>query len=168
MNEKTMRTFEFNGKKRGIRLDAATWQTIDWLASQRGVKWFALAREWAVMAGHTKQVGTDTNGENLTGVIREAAMQELMNATILSERAEMIESAGPIWQSLGMCNDEILTDAMKSADSIEGLEDFVGFKLTAGVSEFGKVTYYIENNIKDCPNVIISTPFTPEQWEAAQ
>lgn len=168
MASEKMRTFEFDGKKRGIRLDGATWQAIDWLAEQRGVKWSALAHEWATMAGHAKQVGNDSGGENLTGVIRSHAMQELLNETILNERASMFENVGPIWQSLGMVSDNDIQEVISQATSIEGSGDLVGFKIAAGVNEFGKVTFYIENGMKGCPSLIISTPFSLEQWEAAQ
>lgn len=166
-NEK-MRTFEFGGKKRGVRLDQATWQAVDWLSEQRGMKWAALAHEWAMLADHSKQITGKEGGDNLTGVIRTYAMHELLKETILNDRAQTLSGAGPIWQSLGMASDDNFQYALDQATRIEGEDDFVGFKLTAGVSEFGKVTFYIENAIKGCPSLIISTPFTPEQWEGAQ
>lgn len=62
-----MRTFDLNGKKRGVRLDTRTWGAIDQLATQAGCKWAALARQWA---------GNDPKDseENLTAVIRAGAM----------------------------------------------------------------------------------------------
>lgn len=158
-----MRAFEFEGKRRGIRLDAGTWQAVDWLAGQRGVSWSILAHEWATLGTN----GPETDG-NLTRVIRTSAMQALLSETILSERASMHETAGPIWQSLGMCDDDRFHEIMGEAQHIEGAEDFGAFKLAAGVNEFGKVTFYIEGCIKDCSNLIISTPFGLDQWEAAQ
>lgn len=162
MTEERMRTFDFEGKRRGIRLDEGTWQSIDWLAGQRGVKWTELACEWATLGGHGPHGDT-----NLTRVIRAAAIQSLLSETIFAERADMHGSSGPIWASLGMCDDRGFQEAMNEAE-IEGAEDFVGFKLAAGVNEFGNVTFYIENNVKDCPSLIISTPFSRTEWTERQ
>jgi predicted DNA-binding ribbon-helix-helix protein len=162
MSGEKMKSFEFEGKRRGIRLDAGTWQAIDWLAEQRGVKWSVLAREWASR-------GTDgpNRGENLTRVIRSAAVQALMKETVLAERADMHASAGPIWRSLGMCSDEWFDEALAQAEHIEGVQDFEGYTLHAGVSEFGNVAFYLRSNFRDGMNLIISTPIPVAQWAEA-
>lgn len=161
MGNEKMRTFEFDGRRRGVRLDEGTWQAVDWLAAQRGIKWSELAREWVTLATH----GQMQQGDNLTGIIRSAAMQCLLSETVFQDRADMVTSAGPIWQSLGMCEDKQFHEALTAATSIDGSDDFVGFKCSAGVNEFGWVTFYIENAIKECPSLIISTPFTRQEWE---
>lgn len=160
MSEEKMRAFEFDGKRRGIRLDEGTWQAVDWLAKQRGVKWQALANEWVVLATGGKR----EKGDNLTGIVRTAVMGALLEATILQERADMHQNTGPIWQALGMCDDTELHESLTQAQSIEGTEDFVGFKLAAGINEFGFVTFYIENGIKKGSNLIISTPVKADKW----
>lgn len=162
MAEEKMRTFEYEGKRRGIRLDSATWAAIDWLAAQRDVKWAALAHEWLMLGTHGPE-----SDNNLTRVIRASAMAELLNETVFAERAEMHASAGPLWRCLGMCDDEGLRYALGEAQGVEGHEDFGGFTLHVGASEVGKVAFYVENNLKGCPSVIVSTPFTLEQWVQA-
>lgn len=69
--EEKMRTFELDGKKRGIRLDAYTWQAVDRLAANAGVKWAVLARQWA---------DADPKGveENLTSAIRAGVMAGML------------------------------------------------------------------------------------------
>lgn len=149
-----------SGKRMPIRLDEATWRAVDWLAAQSHQSW----SDWCA-----RIVESTPEGENITATVRSAAMQGLLSATIFNERAEMYASAGPIWQSLGMCGDPIFHEVLEEArkeDRIEGEEDFVGFKLAAGVSEFGRVAFYIENGIKEGCNLFISTPFTLEEWAA--
>lgn len=70
MNEK-MRTFEIDGKKRGVRLDAQTWEAVDWLADQTGKKWAELARRWVSDDPQDAEI-------NLTAVIRSGITAELL------------------------------------------------------------------------------------------
>lgn len=70
MNEK-MRTFELDGKKRGVRLDTQTWEALDLLASQSGSKWAALARKWA-------ETDPEEAKDNLTAVIRAGVMAGML------------------------------------------------------------------------------------------
>lgn len=72
MNEK-MRTFNLENKKKGVRLDAQTWQAIDWLATQAGAKWAELARQWVADAPQQAQ-------DNLTAAIRSGAMAAMLAA----------------------------------------------------------------------------------------
>lgn len=166
-NEK-MRAFELDGKRRGIKLDPATWAAIDWLAEQQGVKWAELARRWAELGLHR----LDTKGDNLTGIIRSYAIHELTQQTIFAERAEQYaDTSAPTWRSIGQCNDDSFDYAIGEArkhGAIEGEQDFGGFELYSGVSEFGNVTYYIRNCMKFQQNIIISTPFKPDEWEKTQ
>ena len=70
MTELRMRTLELNGKRTGIKLDPATWQAVDWIAGQQNRKWSEWARE---------EIEKYPNADNMTAVIREAAMTELFN-----------------------------------------------------------------------------------------
>jgi predicted DNA-binding ribbon-helix-helix protein len=160
MTEEKMRAFNFEGKRRGIRLDQGTWQSIDWLATQKGVKWAELAREWATFGTHGPM-----KDDNLTRIIRAAAIQSLLAETIFAEWADMHATlSGPLWASLGTCNDESFDYALQQAESVEGHMDFGGFELHAGVSEFGNVTFYVRNNLRDCSHCIISTPIPYADW----
>ena len=83
MPKEKMRTIEYNDKRTGIKLDPATWQAVDWLAKQKGVKWSALARDWLTIGTNGTEADT-----NLTRIIRSSAMSELLNETIFSECQE--------------------------------------------------------------------------------
>lgn len=155
-----MRAFEYQGRRRGVRLDEATWSAVDWLAEQRGMKWPELAREWATLGMHGP-----VKDDNLTRVIRASAMQALIAQTIFAERAELHAAAGPIWKTVSTCGDRDFREALEQA-AIEAHEDFGGFTLHVGISEFGNVTVYVENHVKDGSNAIISTPFPLDEWEA--
>lgn len=160
MADEKMRTFEFAGKRRGIRLDEGTWAAIDWLAHQRGCKWPELAHEWAALGMHGPE-----QDDNLTRVIRSSAMAALLNETIFQERAEMYASAGPIQMSMGMCSDRDFEYALEQAKSIEFQnEDFGGFGVTIANNEFGKATIYVRNQLKLGSNLIIQLPITIEEW----
>ena len=162
--EEKMRTFDYEGRKVGVRLDIGTWAVIDWLAEQRGVKWGNLAREWVAMGTH----GIDAE-TNVTKIIRSSAMWELSNETIFNDRADMHAAAGPVWRALGMIySDDHMSQALDGAERLDGRDvDFGGFQLSAGLSEFGNVTFYIRNAVRDQPHIVISTPFSSAEWSDA-
>jgi len=66
-----IRAFELDGKRRQVRLDTRTWEAIDHLATQAGIKWAALARQWAQNAPKDAE-------DNLTAVIRAGAMSGML------------------------------------------------------------------------------------------
>ena len=162
MGGEKMRTFEFDGKKRGIRLDDGTWQAIDWLADQRGVKWSVLAQEWATLAIQ----GEFEKGDNLTGVIRSAVMNALLQETILAERAEaynLPEATG--FALAGVCyRSEDFDHAVKQATLIDGCADLTSVEVHTGIDEFGRVSFYVRNLLEGQPSMTIATPFTPDEW----
>lgn len=115
MNEK-MRTFELDGKKRGVRLDTHTWQAVDQLATQAGSKWAALARQWAENDPKDAE-------ENLTAVIRTGAMAGMLalqqNGGIATATATATKTPGILridWASQAARGDFLL-DA-KSAENL--------------------------------------------------
>jgi predicted DNA-binding ribbon-helix-helix protein len=160
MATERMRALEFEGRRRGINLDQGTWQAIDWLADQKGVKWAELAREWLMIGTRGPQ-----KDDNLTRIIRSSAMAALLNETIFAERAEMYASAGPIQMSMGQCSDQDFEHALEQCQRIEFQnDDFGGFGVTIGNNEFGKATIYIKNQLKFGSNLIISLPISAEEW----
>lgn len=159
MGNESMRAFEFEGRRRGIRLDEGTWQAIDWLAEQRGVKWAELAREWVTLGAHGPE-----KDDNLTRIIRSATMQCLLQETILSERADQFGGLqSPGFALAGMADDASFDESLSQA-IIEATSDFVGFEISTGIDEFGRVAYWIRNGVRGGSNLILSTPFTPTQW----
>lgn len=140
MVEEKMRAFDLEGKRRGIKLDGGTWQTIDWLASERGVKWAELAREWA---------GESTD-ENLTRVIRAAAINEFLLATVLKERGPDLSAmhASPLMRDSAALSDAQLDKILKSA-TVQGESDFGGFAVMFGQDEHGQDCVWIKNGLRD-------------------
>lgn len=141
MNEK-MRAFELNGKRRGIRLDDATWCAIDWLAAKRDVKWPILAREW---------VAEGADDESLTRTIRNAAINALMVETVFGEqRAEDMKamSGHTLMKNSGQLDDDQLREVLKNA-TVQGESDFGGFVVLFGQDEFGQDCVWIKNGLRD-------------------
>lgn len=165
-NDEKMRAFTFEGKRRGVSLDSATWRALDWIAGQRDTKWTQLAHDWATKA--MQDNGGKIEGLNLTGIVRGGAMQALLDETILQERVELHASMGPIWESMGACSDDDFERIRNEAQNVEGKVDCTSFAVEPGVNEFGYVTFYIRNSMKDASNLVISTPFLFAEWAKAQ
>lgn len=143
MTNSKMRTLELAGSKRtGIRLDSATWQAIDWIAAQQDRKW----SEWAK---DVIQRRPDT--DNMTAVIREAAMDELMAATIFgSDHGQDLAAmeANALTRRSAMFNDHQLSDFLKLA-TIQGESDFVAFRVIFGHDEYGTDFLVIQNAMRE-------------------
>jgi predicted DNA-binding ribbon-helix-helix protein len=143
MAESKMRTLELAGTKRtGIRLDSTTWQAIDWIAEKQGKKW----SEWArgIIQNHP-------DADNMTAVIREAAMNELLMATVLGpDRGQDLAAleANTLTRNSAMLDDRQLDDFMKTA-TIQGESDFVAFRVIFGHDEYGADFLVIKNAMRD-------------------
>lgn len=84
-----------------------------------------------------------------------------------TDRAASLTDMPPEMQLSGTFDDADFLATVKQAQSIDFVSgDLGGFQLATGVNEFGKISFYIKNN-QDELNLIISTPFTRKQWEAA-
>jgi predicted DNA-binding ribbon-helix-helix protein len=141
--EEKMRAFEFDGKRRGIRLDDATWQAVDWLAAQQGVKWAELAREWAGNAS-----GSD---DNLTRVIRAAAMNAMVTAAIFGEeRGSDLAAmeANALTRRSSLFSDQQLDDFLANA-MVQGESDQGGYTVIFGRNESSDDFLVIRNNMRD-------------------
>lgn len=67
----------------------------------------------------------------------------------------MVTSAGPIGSLSGMWGQAIpLAGIDRSHEWLDGPDDFVGFKCSAGVNEFWVGNVHIENAIKECLSLI--------------
>ena len=152
MADSKMRTLELVGTKRtGIRLDSATWLAVDWLAERQGKKWAEWAREIAE---------NNPGADNMTAVIREAAMNGILTETILAKRETLQGSLAdehPMLLASAIMDDDELIEHMGNSE-IQGSEDFVGFTLHAGIDEFQRPCIWIENNVKGCPSVALPMP----------
>lgn len=139
-----------DGKRTGVKLDTATWQAIDWLAGQQGQTW----QEWCLSI-----IKSIDESENATAAVRAAAMDGILMETILSSRAslESIAEQHPLLRYSAMMNDEELAEHMRSCH-IDGSEEMGGFTLHAGRDEFERPCLWIENQLKEWPNLVIPMP----------
>lgn len=138
------------GKRHPVRLDAATWQAVDWLAGQAGQTW----QQWcASVIDHTPE------DENVTAAIREQAMGGILAETILAQRVSLdsIADRHPLLQCSAMFDDDELADHMRRCD-VWGTEDMGGFKLHAGKDELNRPCLWLENGLKGWPSVVIPIP----------
>lgn len=141
------------GKRTAIRLDAASWQAIDWLASQANQTWQA----WCNAA-----LTTYEEGDNLTATLRTAAMNGILVETILATppSLEALADNHELLRYSAVMNDKELRDHMKGCEVL-GHENYGSFTLHAGKDEFGRPCVWIENNMKGCASVVI--PFEVNQ-----
>lgn len=139
MVEQKMRTLEvLDGKRTGIRLDEATWQAIDWLAERRGKKW----AQWA-----SEVIQRKPTADNMTAVVREAAMNELLSETIFAERAnDLAAMDGNVYtRNHGVVDD----DGLRSyQDLARGESDFGGFAILFGVDDEGRDFLAVRNGLR--------------------
>lgn len=154
MTELRMRTLELaNGRRTGIRLDPATWQAVDWIAEQQNRKWSEWARE---------EIEKYPNADNMTAVIRSAAMDAMFIATTIAEHSMTLDSIAdehPLLRYSAMMNDKELAEHMHRPEcQIFGSEEFGGFTVHAGKDEFGRYCLWIENQLKGGLSVVIPMP----------
>lgn len=152
-----MRTLELaNGHRTGIRLDPATWQAVEWIASQQGCKWSDWARE---------QLEKHPDADNMTAVIRSAAMDAMLVETALAEHAGTLDSIAennPLLRYSSIMEDEEFAEHMHSCQ-IHGSEQMGGFTLHSGKDEFGRHCLWFENQLKGRPNLVIPMPEKEDQ-----
>ncbi len=178
MMQERKRTFEYRGKRRVIIMSELVWSGLDVLTERKGKKkWHELATEWLDEETHMMSVaearGEEVPAFNMTGIIRDRITYELQKELELSERAEMHSgSLSPVWQSFGECTDEAFDEALevmrKHDGTVLGITDQIGFQITAATCEHGTVAFYIRNGHRDGNHIIITTPFTEQEWEAKQ
>ena len=129
------------GKRAGLKLDASTWAAVDWLASRRGVTWQVWCRS---------VIDATPSGENVTAAIRSAAVNTLMEATILEGRGIWLETIGnhPFMRNSGTLNDTQFAAIMESS-TVQGESDFGGFTVLFGHDAAGQDSVWIHNGLRD-------------------
>ncbi len=145
------------GKRIGIKLDEPTWRAVEWLAEQAGQTW----QQWCAQV--IQEAGEDSN--NMTAVVRAAAMDRLLSETILADRADQMTSPQAIAMRMaGQCDDGVFREDLQQS-TVESKSDCGGFTLRTGIDMYGRICYWIENGLRGGTHIIVRTPFTPEQWE---
>lgn len=135
------------GGRTGIKLDAPTWQTIEWLAGNSGLTW----QQWC--AAVIEQTPTD---ENTTAAIREAAVGGLLAETILAQRVSLdsIAKHHPMLRYSAVMDDQEIAEFMRLGE-VWGTEEFGGFTVHAGRDEADQPCLWIENGMKDRPSLML-------------
>lgn len=154
MTELRMRSLELkSGRRTGIRLDPATWQAVDWIAAQQGRKWSEWARE---------EIEKYPHADNMTAVIRSAAMDAMLVEATLAEHSVTLDSVAdehPLLRYSAMMNDKELAEHMHRREcQIYGSEELGGFTVHAGKDEFGRYCLWIENQLKGGLSLVIPMP----------
>lgn len=129
------------GRRTGIKLDAATWKAIDWLASQEGKAW----QQWCAAI----IIATPDN-ENTTAAIRAAAMDELLVKSVFGEdRAEQTAAMNrhPLMKNSASLNDDQFEQIMRGAD-VQGWSDFGGYAIGYGYDENGQYCTWVKNGLR--------------------
>lgn len=78
------------------------------------------------------------------------------------QRADAVASGDPFANPdlddvLGFLDDETLAENMAQCP-VEGAADLGGFVLHTGFDEFGRRCFWVENQMKGCPSIVISIP----------
>ena len=144
-----------DGKRIGLTLEGITWAAIDRLAAEGQTDW----RQWCINV-----LKTTPDSANQTRAVRAAVTEGLMFHSFLQDRADLMRRPQPAVLALSGTFDDRDFDAdLRTAQSIDGEEDYGGFSLLTGVDQFGRVCFWIRNNLRNSPNCIIPLPFTPAQ-----
>ncbi|UCV22858.1 hypothetical protein [Ferribacterium limneticum] len=135
------------GKRQPVRLDAPTWQAVEWLAGNASQTW----QQWCATV--IAQIPAD---ENVTAAIREIVMSELLAGTINAPRASLdsVADRHPMLSYSAMMDDQELSEFMRLGE-VWGTEDMGGFKVHAGRDEADQPCLWIENGMKGWPSLML-------------
>jgi predicted DNA-binding ribbon-helix-helix protein len=148
-----------DGKRMPLRLDTPTWQAVEWLAEQSSQTW----QEWCA----TTLAAAGPDIANMTAAIRAAAMNALLAETIFADRAEQFSGVQAVGMRMaGQCDDKTFNDDLRQS-VIESESECGGFNLRSGIDPNGRVSFWIQNGLRDGPHIIVRTPFAPEEWQKA-
>ena len=142
MTEQKMRSLDTGaGNRTGIRLDAVTWEAVDWIAEQQGRKWSEWARE--LLQKHPDAI-------NVTALLRNAVTETLLVQTLSQERGPDLSAmhASALMRDSAALSDAQLDNILKGA-TVQGESDFGGFTVMFGHDEHGQDCVWIRNGLRD-------------------
>ncbi len=145
-----IRTIRFRDKNAtSIKLSTTTWEAIEFVASNQGMKWTDWVR--GVLAATEEQ-------ENKTEAIRSALIDTLLSVRVFSERASGVDhwEEHPVMQGASPMDDTDFDDYINTAQHIDGENDFLGFKLYFGTDRDGRPFVAIRNGHRDGEHVAIA------------
>ena len=137
-----------------IQLEPEAWMLVDAVAAARGQHW----RDWV-----EHEAAMNTGEVSRAAWIRTRAMalfHELATRDHLQERADAIASGDPFSNPdldgiLGFLEEDRIEEHLSECH-VEGSTDLGGFVLYVGFDEFNRRCFWIENQMKGCPSVVIS------------
>lgn len=149
-----------NGARTTLRLDAATWAAIDFLAKRRG------AKSWAawVHATPTKHQGNrhaDIREAVSTALLQLCQPLEIQPGDNLSIHAPLLAEAQTFTDS------ELIADLDGPDTWLDGLVplDFGGFTLRTGTRN-GRHSIWIENSVRGARHLVLPIPQWVQQMSA--
>lgn len=148
--QQEIRTIRFRDKNAtSIKLSNTTWEAIELVASNQGVKW----TDW--IRGVLAKAKED---ENKTEAIRIALIDTLLSVRVFSERASGVDywEEHPVMQGASPMDDTDFDDYINTAQQIDGENDFLGFKLYFGTDRDGRPFVGIKNGHRDGEHVAIA------------
>ena len=139
-----------------IQLEPEAWALVDAVAAARGQHW----RDWVEYEASTN--ATDVSRAAWIRTRAMALFHELATRDQLQERADAITSGDPFSNPdldgiLGFLDEERVAEHLTECP-VEGSTDLGGFILHVGFDEFGRRCFWVENQMKGCPSVVISLP----------
>ncbi|VWX32817.1 putative Ribbon-helix-helix protein [Limnobacter sp. 130] len=148
--QQEIRTIRFRDKNAtSIKLSTTTWEAIELVASNQGMKWTDWIR--AVLAETDDQ-------DNKTEAVRNALIDTMLTVRIFSERACGVDhwENHPIMQGASPMDDTDFDDYINTAQQVDGENDLLGFKLYFGTDRDGRPFVGIRNGHRDGEHVAIA------------
>ena len=138
-----------------MTLDPTTWTAIEQIAEAGNSTWQRWCEDTILRIGKT---------DNITRGVRSAVLEALLQASVLSDRQELVNRPQPALLALNaMFGDADFNEDLSKAKLIDGTSDFVAFEVITGSDQFGRACLWIRNGLRDGTHIAIPLPFTPEQ-----
>lgn len=163
MSEQKLETrnlaFEGSGRTT-LQLEPEAWALIDEIANVKGKDWVEWVREEA------KEIpeGVSRSGwlrKRAMKVFREIADTRDAMEVLLQGRAEATHGdpfANPEFDEyFALLDEERIVEHLAEC-SVEGTAELGGFNLHIGFDEFGRRCFWVENQLKGWPSLVISIP----------
>ncbi|SBT03888.1 conserved hypothetical protein [Candidatus Accumulibacter aalborgensis] len=149
--EPRLRALSLSGGTRqtSLRLDGITWSAIDLLAARQGIRW----QDWA-----TRIIDANSQTGNMAGELRQAVIEELLDATIGHESSVVTlpEHHAILGASYHRVHDQVLDTALIGASVLHRDDSFVSFSVIVGGldGDAPKPFLCIQNRLQGEPHLL--------------
>lgn len=143
-----------------IQLEPEAWALVDAVASARGQNWRDWVEQTAARMDTSMSRAAWIRTQAMAGFYEMVEREKIQQ--VAQQRADVIASGDPFVNPdldsvLGFLDDEALAESMAQCP-VEGATHLGGFVLHTGFDEFGRRCFWIENQMKGCPSLVISIP----------